>query len=59
MKVVTLTDKEEKALIKLIDKKMKSKHLKFEEKQKDLNDQEIVRHHKKMASLSLLKDKLK
>ena len=59
MKVVTLTDKEQKILIKLLDKKMKSRHQKFEEKQENLNEQEIIKHNKKMANLSLLKDKLK
>lgn len=59
MKVVTLTAKEEKILVKLLDKRMKSKHDKFEEKQKDLTEQEVIRHNKKMANLSLLKDKLK
>ncbi|MBX9853791.1 MAG: hypothetical protein K2X86_18760 [Cytophagaceae bacterium] len=59
MKVVTLTDKEEKLLIKLVDKAMKNKHEKFEANQKDMNDQEIVKHNKKMVVLSLLKEKLK
>jgi hypothetical protein len=59
MKVVTLTDKEEKLLMKLIDQRMKSKHSRFEGKQKNLTEQEIIRHNKKMANLSLLKDKLK
>lgn len=59
MKVVTLTDKEQKILIKLLDKKMKSRHEKFEAKEKDLTEKEVIRHNKKMANLSSLKEKLK
>lgn len=59
MKVVTLTDKEEKILVKLIDKKMKNMHDKYIEKEKDLTDSETIRHNKKMARLSGLKDKVK
>jgi hypothetical protein len=59
MKVVTLSDKEEKMLAKLIDKKMNSMHDKYLEKEKELTDAETIRHHKKMARLSGLKDKIK
>jgi hypothetical protein len=59
MKVVTLSDKEEKILVKLIDKKMNSMHDKFNSKEKDLIEAEVIRHNKKMARLSSLKDKIK
>jgi hypothetical protein len=59
MKVVTLTDKEEKILIKLVDKKMKSMHEKYTSKEEDLLEAEVIRHNKKMARLSELKGKLK
>jgi hypothetical protein len=59
MKVVTLSDKEEKMLVKLIDKKMNSMHDKYLEKEKELTDAETIRHNKKMARLSGLKDKIK
>jgi hypothetical protein len=59
MKVVTLTDKEEKIIVKLLDKKMNALHEKYIEKEKTLTDAETIRHNKKMARLSGLKDKVK
>ncbi len=59
MKVVTLSEKQQKLITKLIDKKMKSMHGKFETSQPDLTEKEIIKHNKKMATLSLLKDTLK
>lgn len=59
MKVVTLTEKEQKMITKLIDKKMKSMHGKFETIEKELTEKEIIKHNKKMANLSLLKDNIK
>jgi hypothetical protein len=59
MKVVTLTDKEEILLVKLLDKKMNSMHDKYTEKEKDMTDAESIRHNKKMSLLSGLKDKIK
>jgi hypothetical protein len=59
MKVVTLTEKEQKMITKLIDKKMKSMHGKFETVESELTEKEIIKHNKKMANLSLLKDNIK
>ena len=59
MKVVTLTDKEEILLVKLLDKKMNSMHDKYTEKEKEMPEAESIRHNKKMSLLSGLKDKIK
>ncbi|HEX8546589.1 MAG TPA: hypothetical protein VF691_06470 [Cytophagaceae bacterium] len=58
MKVVTLTDKEEKILRKLLDKKMKSMHEKYKLVEKDMVEHEIIKHNKKMAAISNLKDRI-
>ena len=59
MKALTLTDKDQKIITKLINKQMARLHAKFTRKEKDLDDQQKNQHHKKMAKLTALVEKVK